>query len=93
MQAHDDADLVVAARNGDREALSLLISRHRPYLFAACRRALGDAGLAEDAVQEACLQAFLGLDRLRDPVRFGPWLIGIGLNCCHRLRRQRLHDA
>lgn len=93
MQARDDAELVMAARHGDREALSLLISRHRPHLLASCRRALGDAGLAEDAAQEACLQAYLGLERLRDPARFGSWLIGTGLNCCHRLRRQRVHEA
>jgi RNA polymerase sigma factor (sigma-70 family) len=93
MQTGGDADLVIAARSGDREALSRLLSRHRPQLLAICRRALGDAGLAEDAVQEACLQAYLGLERLRDPERFGSWLFGIGLNCCHRLRRQRLHEA
>lgn len=93
MQTGDDADLVIAARNGDRLALSLLLGRYRPRLLAACRRAIGDAGLAEDAAQEACLQAFLGLERLHDPERFGPWLIGIGLNCCHRLRRQRQHEA
>ena len=93
MPTGDDTDLVIAARNGDREALSLLLSRHRPHLLAMCRRALGDPGLAEDATQEACLQAYLGLVRLREPERFGSWLIGIGLNCCHRLRRQRLHEA
>lgn len=93
MRTDADADLVAAARGGDREALSFLLSLHRPYLLAACRRALGDAGLADDATQEACLQAFLGLGRLRDPASFGSWLIGIGLHCCHRLLRQRRHDA
>jgi RNA polymerase sigma factor (sigma-70 family) len=88
-----DCDLVMAARAGDRDALAQLLNRHRPHLLAICRRALGDAGLAEDAAQEACLQAYLGLDRLRDPERFGSWLIGTGLNCCHRLRRQRAHEA
>jgi DNA-directed RNA polymerase specialized sigma24 family protein len=32
--------------------------------LALCRRALGDPALAEDAVQEASLQALLNLDRL-----------------------------
>jgi RNA polymerase sigma factor (sigma-70 family) len=43
---------------------------------------------AEDVVQEALLQAFLGLERLRDPERFGSWLYGITLNLARmRLRR------
>ncbi len=83
----DDHKLVLAACRGNQEALEQLLARHRPALLAVCQRALGDPGLAEDAVQEACLQAFLGLDRLREPSRFGSWLIGIGLNCCHGQRR------
>lgn len=88
-----DLALVEAARNGNREAMAMLLTRHRPLLLAVCRRALEDVNLAEDAAQEACLQAFLSVKRLRDPASFGSWLAGIGLNCCHRLRRQRLREA
>ena len=28
------------------------------------------------------LTAMLSLDRLREPAKFGPWLVGIGLNAC-----------
>ncbi|MDQ3412884.1 MAG: RNA polymerase sigma factor, partial [Chloroflexota bacterium] len=83
----DDTTLVQAARGGDKGAFGALVSRHRPLLRGVCQRALGDAGLAEDAAQEAILQAMLSLDRLRRPDRFGPWLAGIGLNLCARMRR------
>lgn len=89
----EDAQLVAAAQSGDRSALATLLSRHRPLLLTLCHRALGDPGLAEDAAQEASLLAMLHLDRLRRAERFGSWLAGIGLNVCHRWRRQRSREA
>ena len=88
-----DAELVRAARGGDKAAFAALLVRHRPLLLALCRKALGEAALAEDAAQEAALQAMLGLDRLRRPEQFGPWLAGIGLNVCRRWRRERSREA
>src|SRR5262245_11938190 len=88
----DDA-LVRAARGGSKDAFAALVMRHRPLLLALCLRALGDRDLAEDAAQEATLQALLGLDGLRSPERFGSWLAGIGLNVCHRWLRQRRNEA
>src|SRR5215472_16865896 len=85
----DDSRLVGAARAGDRAAFATLIDRHRPMLVASCRRMLGGGDLAEEAAQEAVLQALLGLGRLRDPERFGAWLVGIGLNVGRHLRRLR----
>jgi RNA polymerase sigma factor (sigma-70 family) len=89
----DDAELVRLAREGDKEAFAALLARHRAMLVALCRRALGDDGLAEDAAQEAALQAMLGLDRLRQPERFGAWLGGIGVNVCRRWQRERARES
>jgi RNA polymerase sigma factor (sigma-70 family) len=50
---------------------------------------LGPGDLPEEAAQEAVIQAMLGLARLRDPERFGAWLVGIGLNVCRHLLRRR----
>jgi RNA polymerase sigma factor (sigma-70 family) len=88
----DDGALVRAARDGDMGALALLLARHRPVLLALCRRTLGDPALAEDAAQEASLQALLNLDRLRRGERFGSWLAGIGLNVCRMWLRARSRE-
>jgi RNA polymerase sigma factor (sigma-70 family) len=88
-----DKQLADAARAGDRVALSLLVERHRPLLLSVCRRMTRDAQAAEDAAQEAILQALLHLDRLRRPERFGQWLVGISLNVCRVALRRRSADA
>ncbi len=89
---NDDA-LVRSARDGDMDAFALLLIRHRPVLLTLCRRTLGDLTLAEDAAQEASLQALLNLDRLHRGERFGSRLAGIGLNVCRMWLRARARDC
>jgi RNA polymerase sigma-70 factor (ECF subfamily) len=83
-----DATLARLAQGGDRAAFAVLFQRHEATLRALCRRTLVGSALVDDVVQEAAIQAMLGLDRLRDKGRFGPWLCGIGLNLCRRLLRE-----
>jgi DNA-directed RNA polymerase specialized sigma24 family protein len=54
---------------------------------ARARRLCANPSDVDDIVQESFLQAFLALDRLRDPDRFPGWLAGIVLNACRALRR------
>jgi RNA polymerase sigma factor (sigma-70 family) len=86
----NDAELVVASLDGDRGAFGVLIDRHRPRATAVARGMLGTRDDADDVVQEALLQAYLGLERLRDPAAFGAWLCGIAANLARmRLRGRR----
>jgi DNA-directed RNA polymerase specialized sigma24 family protein len=88
-QSVSDEALVADARAGDRDAFAKLVVRHHRLLLLLCERTLGNTGLADDAAQEAVLQALLGLDRLKRPAKFGAWLAGIGLNVCRRWLRAR----
>jgi RNA polymerase sigma factor (sigma-70 family) len=87
-----DAELVALARAGDRAAFGRLVERHRGLLRAVVLRMVRDPNLVDDAVQDAVVTALLGLDRLRTPASFGPWLAGIGLNAGRRLLRARRPD-
>jgi RNA polymerase sigma factor (sigma-70 family) len=85
-----DAELVARVRAGDKAAFGGLIERHRPMAWRLASRLLGSRADAEDVVQEACLQAVLGLDNLITPERFGSWLGGIALNLARmRVRARR----
>jgi RNA polymerase sigma-70 factor (ECF subfamily) len=83
-----DGDLVRLARDGDPAAFRLLVERHRPMARARAARLCPQPDDADDAVQDAFLQAFLALDRLRDPERFAGWLGGIVANVCRAQRRR-----
>jgi len=83
-----DGDLVRLARDGDPAAFRLLVERHLPMARARAARLCPRPDDADDAVQDAFLQAFLALDRLRDPGRFAGWLGGILVNVCRAQRRR-----
>jgi RNA polymerase sigma-70 factor (ECF subfamily) len=83
-----DGDLVRLARDGDPAAFRLLVERHLPMARARAARLCPQPDDADDAVQDAFLQAFIALDRLRDPSRFAGWLGGIVANVCRAQRRR-----
>ena len=83
-----DGDLVRLARNGDPAAFRLLVERHLPMARARAARLCPQPDDADDAVQDAFLQAFIALDRLRDPDRFAGWLGGIVANVCRAQQRR-----
>jgi RNA polymerase sigma-70 factor (ECF subfamily) len=65
--------LVDAARRGDRAAFGALVEPDLAAAFGTARIVAGSQADASDAVQEALLSAWQGLDSLRDPERFRPW--------------------
>jgi RNA polymerase sigma factor (sigma-70 family) len=72
-----DGDLVRLARAGDAGAFRVLVERHLRSASNLAARLCKHPDDVDDIVQEAFLRAFLALDRLRDPDRFGAWLAGI----------------
>jgi RNA polymerase sigma-70 factor, ECF subfamily len=83
-----DGDLVRLARDGDAAAFQLLVERYLPIARARAARLCPRPDDVDDAVQDAFLQAFVALRRLRDPDRFAAWLGGIVVNVC-RAQRSR----
>jgi RNA polymerase sigma-70 factor, ECF subfamily len=72
------------------EDVRAVYAAHGPELYRFARRALGDAGLAEEAVQEAFLRAWQAADRFDD--RLGSlrtWLFAILRNVVIDLSRAR----
>jgi len=90
-----DSRLVQAALDGDKQAYSLLFSRHRKTVFSMCLDfSRGDSAQAHDLCQEAFISAFRELGQLRDHSRFIGWLKEIARNkCISFVRKQRTHNT
>ena len=74
MQSLPVAELVRAARSGNRDAYDELIRRYQRQMYGLACVLLGDRSEAEDITQEAFLRAWLNLDLLSDPAKFEPWV-------------------
>ncbi|GAA3234288.1 sigma-70 family RNA polymerase sigma factor [Dactylosporangium siamense] len=71
------ADLVHAARAGDREALGELVAGELPRVYNVIGRALAGHADVDDVVQETLIQIVRGLPGLREPDRFRVWVLAI----------------
>src|SRR4030095_3355551 len=67
-------ELVERGRQGIGAAIGELFSRYWRAARAAAFGVTGEFASAEDAAAEGFRQALAGMDGLRDPSRFGPWL-------------------
>lgn len=84
--------LVERAMHGDEEAFDELVGRIGDALHSVARRILRDTTLAEDATQQALLEAWRNLPSLRDPDRFEAWTHRLLVNACYaEARRERRH--
>ena len=84
-----DATLVAAAVAGDGAAKQALFARHAPMVNRLARRLLGPGVDAGDLVQDAFVEALLGIRRLKNGQAFQAWLCSIVVRTAQKLRRRR----
>jgi RNA polymerase sigma-70 factor, ECF subfamily len=82
-----DAELVVAARGGDRAALEELLARYEPNIYRFGLRMCGNEDAAREVLQETLLAAFRHLPGFRGDAALSTWLYQIARSFCIKERR------
>jgi len=86
----DEAALLAALRDGDPQAYETLVRTYTGRLLAVARRYLRNEEDARDAVQDAFLSAFRGMDSFGGASRLSTWLHRIAVNASlMKLRTRR----
>jgi RNA polymerase sigma-70 factor (ECF subfamily) len=79
-----------------RDAFELLVHSYQHKVFRLAFAIVGDAGLAEDAAQEAFLRVWKALPNFRGDSALSTWIYAIARNCSLSLiesRRARAADS
>lgn len=80
MGEDQDVSLISSCRRGDRDALSVLVSRYEKPVFNAAYRMLGNRAEASDVTQSVFLKVFEHLDEYESKFRFFSWVYRIAIN-------------
>lgn len=87
LTAPTDKMLTEAVSKGEKTAYGRLYDRYAPLVRAVCYDATHNLADAQDLAQDVFIRAYEKLDRLRDPDRFGRWLMGIARLRCREWQR------
>ena len=78
--------------SADPAAFEALMRRYNPRLFRVARAILKDEGSAEDALQDAYVQAYRQLGTFRGEADMGTWLTRIVINQALMQLRKRKRE-
>src|SRR5438094_451422 len=88
-----DTDLIAGALAGDILAIKALMRMHHRMLYRTAHAILRDDAEAEDAVQEAFVQALRALGTFRGESKLSTWLVRIAANEALMRRRRNTKAA
>src|SRR5262245_602504 len=88
-----DGEIVARVRAGETALFEILMRRHNQRVYRVARAVLKDETEAEDAMQQAYINAFRHLDQFAERAQFSTWLTRITVHEALARRRQRKVQA
>ena len=94
MVERSDDELITRTLAGDDDSFSLLVERHKDFVYTMTVRILKNEQLAEEVAQDSFLSAYRSLKRFRHKSKFSTWLYRIcynlSLNALAKENRSRI---
>jgi len=85
----DINELIKKSIGGDTEAFGEVVERYQDMAVGYAYSILKDFHYAQDAAQEAFIQAYLNIKKLSEPKAFCSWLRKIVFSSCNRIIRKK----
>ena len=81
----NDETLVMLTLAGEQRAYEVLVARYENAVIAAAHSVIHSRYMAEDAAQDAFITAWMKLNVLREPDKYGAWVCRIARNCAKNM--------
>jgi len=92
VEADADAELMLKAAAGEKEAFAALFDRYQASVARFAYRFVGDKARAEELAQEIFLRLYRSAKRYRASAKFKTFLFRVATNCClNEVRRWEYH--
>ena len=93
----NEKEIVVRAKEGDRDAFSELYGMYKDKLYRYAFYRLGNEDDAQDAVSDCVVSAYRQIDKLKKAEAFSSWLFRILYCACNaqikaRMQRRKMAD-
>ncbi len=76
-----DETLVLLTLAGNQEAYEILVTRYQRMVISSAAAVTKNHFMAEDAAQDAFVTAWMKLNTLQEPKKYGSWVCRIAKNC------------
>jgi RNA polymerase sigma factor (sigma-70 family) len=86
-----DPAIIERARRGDMKAHEVLYASYGRPVYTLAARMLGDRSLAEEVLQDTCIEVIRHLAGFREAAAFGGWVKRIATNKCLAHLRSAWH--
>lgn len=80
-QNQNDETLVMLTLAGEQSAYEILVARYENAVIASAASVTHNRHMAEDSAQDAFITAWIKLNMLREPEKYGTWVCRIAKNC------------
>ena len=88
----DDKEIIDLVLHGKKDKFGLLVNKYSGKVYRLCLSLCGNGFDAEDATQEAFIDAFMYLPSLSDPDKFASWLCMIARRKSYRQIASRRNE-
>ena len=80
-KTQNDETLVMLTLAGEQNAYAALVARYEKAVVVSAVSVTHNVNMAEDSAQDAFITAWIKLNMLREPGKFGAWVCRIAKNC------------